>query len=328
LSGVVALTTRVISAIWNGIQSAAAYVGDASVWLSNHLGLGKLQNQLAGTLRALASDMVSAFEALVYDVIVPAIDVLIQPIVTLVESGMSAYSSNLGAKLQSAWNTVNSTGSVTGSEEWAVGNAFGGTPLEVALGLGIAATIALTLLSPMDLGPSFFVGLVLGLVAGAVFASGFWNNGISTFGERTVFALENLANDSTVLPVSEWATVAGIIGLAAAGTEAPWSIYMMAQVFKTPGTVGLGADAAAVLAIDLIAIVCGATADARGITVLAVFAFTMAFLALVGVTIHFFSNVAALEDKALTNLGLVDVALSVCAMAGAGAYAGLDIGRM
>jgi hypothetical protein len=65
LSGIATTATKDLSVVWNRIVAADAYLGEAATWLSNHLGLGKIANQLATGLKTLASAMLWAISELV-----------------------------------------------------------------------------------------------------------------------------------------------------------------------------------------------------------------------------------------------------------------------
>lgn len=329
LSGIASDVTALVSVVWNAVQAAAAYVGEAASWLSSHLGLSKLASQLVSGLKTLASAMEWALYQIV-DYLYALVKALLSPIVGAVQSVIQPYDASLAAPLKQAWASENTTGSVTTVETDSIGAAFGGPAFAVSLGIGVAVTIALTLLTPLDLGPSFVIGIVIGLIAGALLSRGFVTSLASTLSSSAVFSIENLANRTVTLPVTEWATLAGVLGLVAAGAEVPYSWYVLSQALniKNAPADELFGDAAAITAIALTAIFIGALAIPSGDSILLVLAFVLATLALAGVSIHYFTNEFIQTNPGLKQLAFVDVGLSAGAMAGSLADLGGSISKL
>ena len=316
-----------VGVVWSGTVASFTYL--------NHLfqealaAGGNLLARGAATLVSVGKAILNGLEQLL-NYIYALVKELFSPIVGAVDSSMQSYDASLAAPLKQAWASENGSGAVTSAEVNSIGLAFGGPALELGLGIGVAVTIALTLLTPFDLGPSFVIGMVIGLIAGALLSSGFVISAASTLSSSAVFAIENLANRTVDLPVSEWATLAGVLGIVAAGAEVPFSWYLLSQAlnFKNAPADELFSDAAAITAIALAAIFIGALAVPSGDSILLLFSFVLATLSLAAISIHYFTNDFIQSNPGLRQLAYVDVGLSAGAMAGSLADFGGSLNKL
>jgi hypothetical protein len=310
----------VLSVAWSWVQAAGAYVAYLASEVANW-GLQAIQ-QTVSVLKQVAGAIVWAIDQLA-SIVVGIVQGILNAILQPAEAGLTSYVSALNHDFSTAWSTVNSTGAVNLSEANAVGTDFGGAPFDIAIGIGIAVTVALTLLTPLDFGPSFLIGIVIGLIAGAILSLGVVAHAAGSLTAAAVFSLEKLVNSSLVLPVSEWATIAGIVGLVAAGSDIPFSWYVLAQAFKLSGGVQLAGDAAAVMATSMIAVFFGAIAVATENGILLLFAFALSALALTAVATHFFGSI--MDDfPSIKNLGLIDLGLAGSALVGSAIDLGIN----
>ena len=321
LSGIATSATKDYSVVWNGIQAAAAYIGEAASWLSNHLGLGKLASQLVAGLKALASAMEWAWNQLL-EFLKAAAQAILNAIVAPAERGVSTWATSINAPFSQAWNSENSSG-VTLPEANAIGSALGGAPFLISLGIGTAVSIALTILTPLDIGPSFLVGILIGLVAGAVLTSSVVDRSLASLSSQSVQTLGGLINPLLDAPSSEWATIAAVVGLIGAGSEVPYSWYVLAQAYKVPGAPDIAADAAATMIVALASIFIGVLAVHAAAHTLLLFAFILACLALAAVSVHFFGTI--LRDlPSISTLGWIDFGLAATAFFGSAIDLGLN----
>ena len=316
----------IVGEVWNEALAATTYLDQLG---REALAVGgQLLTRTEGALVAVGGAIVGALELFLTEVLIPAIKALLEPILFLVQEGMQSFDSTVGAALQQAWAIENSTNSVSAAAANAIGTAYGGSPFETGLGIGVAVSIGLALLTPIDIGPSFLIGILVGLIAGAIESSGVVSGAVATLGASAVFAMENLVNASIRLPVSEWATIAGVVGLVAAGSEIPWSWYLISQAFKLPNGVGIASDAVVVMVVAMLAILIGITAVASHNPILILFAFVMAMISLAAVTVHFLISVASMGNPVLTDIGYVDVGLSIAGAAGSAADLGINIANL
>jgi len=72
------------------------------------------------------------------------------------------------------------------------------------------------------------VGIVVGLVAGASLTSSVVDRSLASLSSESVDTLEGLITPILGAPASEWATIAAVVGLIGAGSEVPFSWYVMA----------------------------------------------------------------------------------------------------
>jgi hypothetical protein len=175
----------------------------------------------------------------------------------------------------------------------------------------------------IDFGASLAIGLLIGLVAGAVLASGVLVEVTKALSAAAVYTIESLANNSVHLPLSEWQTIAGVFGLVGAGAEIPWSWVVIATAFSTPGlpegiSNAIAEDGAASMVLAMISLVFGVLAIHVGSPIILLFAFVLATLSLFAVAANYFHYKSELSSASFY-VGLVDLGLSGCAMAGAGA---------
>jgi hypothetical protein len=125
LSGIAETTglSKLGSVFWNAIQSAAAYIGEAAAWLSNHLGLGRLANQFAKGLKTLVSSMEWAIQALAQAIllvlkaavslVVGAIDLALEGYLGGVTQGLDGVLSGISTSPISLSSTLLALGSLT-----------------------------------------------------------------------------------------------------------------------------------------------------------------------------------------------------------------------
>ncbi len=321
------VATEVISIVWNAVVAAATFVADL-VKAAPRFALVVL-SQTAGALEAagavIRSALNDALEWIVTHLIDPSLSAILGPI----RSGVGNYDQTLNSPLNLAWSSENSSGSVGPANAAGVGTAFvNGAPFLVALGIGVTLTVALSMLTPFDVGPSFVVDVVIGLIAGATIASIGALSGAAQLSSSAVNAIETLVNPIKSFPSTEWGTLGGVIGLLATGDEIPWSWLVLSQALLATPPVSIWTSSGYTMAAALTALVIGVVAVATASPILLLFSFVMACVALFAVTFHFLTQVQKLNVPPLTQLGWVDVGLSVSAIAGSAADLGLNWQRL
>ena len=233
LSGIAEVTgiTKVVSVVWNAVQSAEAYLGEAVTVLSTDLGLGKLANQFVKGLEKIASAMEWALEQLVNYIITlvkQALAAIVDPIINLAQN----YYSNLNSSLASG-NAVQ------------FANALDGPFFLLVLGLATAVEVALTLLTPIDLGPSFLVGLLIGLLISIALQSAATSgivsalNGVTNFGGQMIRDVQGWVNTTSAsanvkLP-TRYNTEFSVFSAVASLAVVPFSIGLMGHAFGLTG---------------------------------------------------------------------------------------------
>jgi len=330
--------TSVVETVVGAIVSLPAIVYNSAVatyTYLNHIAHeaaavgGAVLQRTAAALEAVGKLILSALNALLQWIIIHVIDPALSAVIDPIEAGVGTYDSNMNGPLKQAWASENSSGSVGQVNAISFANAFvDGAPFEIAIGIGVVVTIALSLLTPFDLGPSFAVGIVIGLIAGAVLASIGSLSGAAQLSGSAVDAIENLVNPIKSFPSTEWGTLAGVFGLLAAGEEVPWSWYVLSQAVVAQSSDTIFTAAAWVMALALTALVIGAIAVASANGILLLLAFVMSCVALFGVTYHFLTQVAKLDIPPLTQLGWVDVGLSASAMFGSATDLGINLSQL
>ena len=285
-----------------------------------------MEQAAVSALEAVGSALEAALQALVAFVRA-AVVALLQPLSQHITSGVAAYDDSLDTPLGSAFTTVQGGGTVTPQEASAVGQALSGGPFLFGLGLGVAVAIGLTLATPLDLGPSFLVGILLSLVVGAALSYAPVVQGAEDLSSAAVYAIEKLIEgipgNAGTIDKANWEVVAEVIGLVAAGAEVPYSWFLLAQEWK----VNQGADPSLValsMAIAFVAIVVGLIAVAQASTLTLLLVFTLAMMTLAVLTLHFFHSAAA-NVPSLKGLGLIDVLIGASGAVAAAVALGIKV---
>jgi hypothetical protein len=118
-------------------------------------------------LKAIASAMEAALQALlafVKNEILSLLTAAFAPII----NGIDSYVSSVNQAFGTAYGTVSQGSQVTPSEANAVGSALSGSVFEVGLGIGAVVEVALVVLTPVDIGPSFIITTLLSVLVGTV----------------------------------------------------------------------------------------------------------------------------------------------------------------
>ena len=253
VSGIASAVAHMVSVVWNGVIAAAAYLGEAVVALSNELGLTKLASQFVHALKTLASAMEWALEQLVNYIVTlvkEALAAIVDPIISLAQN----YYSNLNSSLASG-NAVQ------------FANALDGPFFLLVLGLATAVEVALTLLTPIDLGPSFLVGLLIGLLIQialkAAATSGVVNalSGVTNFGGQIVRDFQGWVNTTSAsadvkLP-TRYNQIASMFSGLAGLTTSPFVIGLLAKELGFAGGGGAADPLGPILVFALAVVTIG-----------------------------------------------------------------------
>jgi hypothetical protein len=281
INDVVAAVSHVVSVVWNSVTAAAAYLTDAAVALSNKLGITALVSQAAAALRQVGQAMWDALHALL-SFLLTLVEELLQPVTQPIVSAIQAYDRSVNSAFEKAVYDTRTNGSLAAGDAYGIWDSLSGSVFLFSLGISIAVGVALIVVSSIDVGPSFVVDILIGLVVGTLVSEAV--NGLlgsvlsdfSTFGSSAVHALEgffnrtvgtqrphpgtavvsggnNASNDSP-----SWSTVGLVVGtLGEFGIGFPLDLVTM---YKATQKSGAGAAAAvitgiAALVIDLVAMV-------------------------------------------------------------------------
>ncbi len=273
--------TGAISVVWNAAIAAAAFVGDLAKEATD-IGLSLL-SQVASNLRRAAQAIAGAFNALVDWVInhlvKPLLDAVLSPFFQADES----YSRALNTTSTTMYTQVSDTGSPSSSTVGAFGTSFEGTLFLVGLALGATVEIALAVLTPLDFGPEFVVGLLLQAVGVGTRAATNGFGGVAAgLSAAAVWSVETAANETHIATAAlrsvNWRTFALAFGLAASTVSLGLVTGLMRDDTLNPelvtivfalGVVALGLDASSLIdhapLLEDLAIILGAIGVVLGV---------------------------------------------------------------
>lgn len=209
VSGVVSAVGKLVSVVWNAAIAAAAYLADAATALARDLGITALLSQTVTALRAIGSAMWTALQQLlqyIYGLVKAALAAVVSPIV----DGVKGFASALGAAANATLLDENEGVSFTAAQgmEWA--DAI--DPLAI-LGTAVAATIVIVLaiLTPVDIGDSFLISIVLSLIPALALGLLSGLPATSSFSSQAVTTFEDSFSNS--LSSEDWGTWAAVVAV-------------------------------------------------------------------------------------------------------------------
>ncbi len=237
-----------VSTVWNAATAAFTYL--------NHLAheavaIGaQIAQRAAGALVSIGKIIVSALNALL-DYIISLVKATLAPVIDPIVNAAQAYISSVEQAGGTAVADYSQHGAVSARNATAFWNALGGTVFLLALGVSIAVSVALTLLTAVTLGGSFLLGILIALIVsfavpalpGGLGLSGFHVSGV--FGSGAITALET-AWQSTSSAIgtftSAWNAMADIAGLSLTGSSSIGAFLAVAWDSATtgPGPIGTG----------------------------------------------------------------------------------------
>jgi hypothetical protein len=307
-----------VGGVYNGAEAALTYftnLAQAAVSFGGHL-----LARAAATLVHVGDIILSALNALL-DYILSLVKSALAAVVGPIVSGVNSYSAAVVAATAAAYNDSR----VTAADAIRFGNALSGSAFELGLGVGIIATVVLTILMPFDVGPALLVGMILGLfttaVAGALAPD---IGGVTAFSTSAIYAVEGWVNDTTanasVKNTRQWGTAAGLVGLVGGLADSPVALGMLyTELFPPDEVQGNPFTAIVVLALDAAVIGLGLYLLVHNNVTTAVVALAFAFMALMATGYHFLTSKVVNEVPSLRFLGLIDLGISGAALAAIGA---------
>jgi len=220
ISGIGHFLTRLVSVVWNSVQSAGAFLAGAAGWLSSHLGLGKLANQLVSGLKTIENAMAWALQQLL-TAIKNAIEALIEAAVAGWKALVSGYAAGISSALSAAENP-----SETGSEAAAIWNAIGGAIWVLSAVALIAFEIAIGIATAVSFGLSDLAILVIGAFV-TVTVSYFFPKLGGTLSAETVSNIEGFVSnwDNQSAYQAEWTAFEGSLNWIDDGVTGPIAAY-------------------------------------------------------------------------------------------------------
>ena len=304
----------IVGEVWSVGVAAATYLNQIA---SEAAALGGLVlARVAGTLVAVGKAMLNVLNVLL-EYISSLVKAALAVVVNSIMSGVSSYSSSVVSATLAAYDDSK----VTSADTIRFGNALSGSVFELGLGLGAAAAIVLTIAMPLDLGPAFLVGIILGLLTTAVAAElAPQISGVTSFSAAAVHAIEGWVNttnaNTTVKNTRQWGTAAGIIGLVGGLSDSPVALGMLyAELFPPDELQGNPLTAIVVLALDAAVIGLGLYLLAHNNVPTAVVALALAFMALTATAYHFLTSEIVDEVPSLRFLGEIDLGISAAGTA-------------
>ncbi|MHB8352418.1 MAG: hypothetical protein ACYDFT_07025 [Thermoplasmata archaeon] len=221
-----------VNTVWDAARAAFTYL-DHLATEAAAIG-GEIASRVAGALVAVGKAIASGFEALlsyvtklVHDLLAAAIDP--------VEGAAKGYVSNVGTTfnltLADVENGGQNNGNVKASDAARLLEALSGNVMILATAVGVATTIAFALLTPLDFGASFMVGIILGLVTVVGLMAFAGLAAAAAFTEAAAWEIDNFVNltitkNSGTIPQMNWKAFAESLGLAGAITDTPLAIYL------------------------------------------------------------------------------------------------------
>jgi hypothetical protein len=152
LSGIAEAVTRIVSVVWNALAAAEAYIDEAAAWLSSHLGLGKIADQLASGLKMVASAMEWALDTLLAYLRAAAAGII--------DSALVPFDSLRATFAQSLNEAVDPTG------PYAVWSVLGGPLFLLGYVVALAFEVVLFIIGLATLGASVLVNILVGALVG------------------------------------------------------------------------------------------------------------------------------------------------------------------
>ena len=204
-----------VDTVWNAATAAFTYL-----------------NHLAHEAAAIGAEVVARTAAAIVQVgqiiasalnqllsyLLQLVTELLKTVVQPISSAMKAYVRGVESAIGHAQNDTTANGSLGAGDASAVWTALSGPVFLFALGFSAVVVVALTILSSIDIGPSFVVDLVISLVVGTLIGLATQKllnsvgTSFSSVSSRAVYALEDFFNGTNgPSNQSAWTTVAFII---------------------------------------------------------------------------------------------------------------------
>ena len=227
--------TKLISVVWNAIQAAAAYVGQAAAWLSSHLGITKLLNQAWTTLKSIASAMEWALQQLL-TFVKQAIQALISAAIAGWRALISTFVAGLNSSLTQAEATVSAGHTITKSESSAIWQALGGSIWLIGIVAAVALEIAIGLATVVSFGLSDLALLVIGVLV-SVTLSLLWPNLGSTLASVVISKIEGFVNGTRnqAPNQAEWTAFGQSVNWIDDGVTGPVAAYELSSTVSSKG---------------------------------------------------------------------------------------------
>lgn len=235
------LLGALISAAWNWVSAAASYVAYLAAEVANW-GLSVL-SQTSTILKEVAGAIVWAIDALAAAVIAAVQDAL-----RAITDPLNAMNLRYCSQVESSFTAADGdAGNVSPAHSQAFWDAVGGSDLQVLLGLGIAVTVALTLIDAVEMGGSaLLVGLLVPLVislaivalpAGLVLSL----PGVASFDGSAITAIQNLFSSTWLGVLDAWEVNKALADAVMA--ISPLALVILTMIIRGP--VGDGGPVAA-----------------------------------------------------------------------------------
>jgi hypothetical protein len=160
---------------------------------------------------------------------------LLEPVTHLVSSAMTSYSRAVETAIGHAQNDTLANGTLAPGDAGAVWTSLSGSVFLLSLGIAAVAVIALTVLSSIDIGPSFLVDVLVELLIGTLtgLATLALMNSVgsefSTFTSSSVYALESYFNTTFGPQVSRGPELEPALGGGGADSASWTSVALIAS---------------------------------------------------------------------------------------------------
>jgi hypothetical protein len=262
-----------VSVVWNAAVAAFTYL-----------------NHLAHEAAAIGAEVVARTAAAIVHVgqlianaleqflryLLQLVTDLLKPITQPISSAITSYSRAVESAVGQAHNDTMANGTLAPGDAQGVWNSLSGPVFLLSLGIAAVAVAALTVLSSVDIGPSFLVDVLVGLLIGTLtgLATQALMNSVgsefSTLSSSSIYALESFFNSTLGSQVSRgsglepavggggsnqasWTTVALIAStLLEFKIGFPLSLY---EIEQANGLGGAFASGAISLALDIVGII-------------------------------------------------------------------------
>ncbi len=188
-----------VSTVWNAATAAFTYL--------NHLAheaadIGaQIAERAAGALVSIGKTILNALSQLLAYLLQVVTD-LLKTITQPISNAISSYAVSVNSAFSHAENDTAANGTLAPGDARAVWTALSGSVFLLALGVAAVAATALTILSSIDIGPSFVVDVLVSLLIGTLTGLAIQTlmntvgSAFSSFGSSAIYALEGFFNST------------------------------------------------------------------------------------------------------------------------------------
>lgn len=271
VSGIVEVGSTFFSYVWSTAVSIAQYVNDhIPTWLKNFG--AEVASRTAAGLVALGQDLQAAL-VLFVQALQALLQTLLSPVIDPIKTALTNEMVTVSAAANQTESDVIHLGSVTAADAMAFAKSI--DPLAVAtVAITLVIAVGLTILAGVSFGENLLMGVLSTLFFTLLFLAPVAL--ITELSSNAVLWLESHYPNG--LPASDWAAVAGTVGImGGSGDFFMWLVKGATSAANIPGTAY--ATMAVTMAMDLVVIMMSVLSWAAANAVLSALALVIAVLA-------------------------------------------------